>query len=204
MKISPPRRKKRPTASAKTASVEISAALTGLKSDVGELREQLTPIQKEISGVTNFIQRKDAELQRYIEGYDWVKQKSLLSDFVALHDELKKNESAFSGDARKKWELLLDIVTVSLDNHGVEMINPGEGDNLDEWKGCVEIASAQPTTNREQNDTICEVLRSGFWIRAGEENKKVTRKARVIVWRVSPCAGTDESATANQQHKEQK
>ena len=187
------------SAPAENGDAAMRVLLAELKEDVGALRKQVDTMTGHFSGITGFIQRKDTELKRWQDGYDWVKQKSLLSDFVAFAEHLRKQAPKLPAEARKEWEGLLDVVAVSLENHGVEIITPREGDKFDEWKGCAEAVSAQKTANREDDGVICKVSMSGFWIQAGEKRKIVAQKARVVVWRFASDAEADEAAPAVQQ-----
>lgn len=187
---------------AKTADSEMPAALTALKEDVSALREQLASMQETLHGVYDFIQRKDGELQRWRAGYDWVRQKSLISDLVDFAIIMRNRAVHLSGDARREWDGLLDVVEVSLENHGVEIILPRKGEKFDKWKGCAEISSAEQTQNRDEDGTICKVSLPGFWIQAGEDKKIVAQKARVTVWKWAPSAGAKEDNITKQQHEE--
>jgi len=135
--------------------------------EADKLREALLRTRADMDNMQKRAEREMEKARRY-------QHEAFMRDLLPVIDGLEQGlENADEGDsAREGLELTRKLLLKTLEDHGLETLNP-EGEAFDpQWH---EAISMQPSEDAEP-DTVLMVLQKGYRL-----NERLLRAARVIV-----------------------
>jgi molecular chaperone GrpE len=139
----------------------------GGNGEADKLREALLRTRADMDNMQKRAEREMEKARRY-------QHEAIMRDLLPVIDGLEQGlENAEEGDsAREGLELTRKLLLKTLEDHGLETLNP-EGEVFDpQWH---EAISMQPSEDAEP-DTVLMVLQKGYRL-----NERLLRAARVIV-----------------------
>lgn len=142
-------------------------APAGREPEAEKLREALLRTRADMENMRKRAERDMEKARRF-------QHESIMRDLLPVVDGLEQGlENAAEGDsAREGLELTRKLLLKTLEDHGLETLNP-EGEPFDpQWH---EAISMQPSEDAEP-DTVLMVLQKGYRL-----NERLLRAARVIV-----------------------
>ncbi len=142
------------------------------------LNQLLSAMQSELEAVKNIALEKEVKIQRYEEGYDQKNIKNFLGDLLRITDFANSKK-----DTSKEMSEIYEDLELLLEDAGMEKINFSAGESYDGNAKIVKIIDTLPTEDKEQDQTVADIKKSGYFIRISEDQTRVIRPVEAILYR---------------------
>lgn len=142
-------------------------------------------ISDQLKTFENFAKEKSNELKQYKDGYDLNKNKSL---FLSIIESISFIESAVNkigpGENIAKDYLIAtkDKLEIILSNHSIEKFTPEINKKITDVEGCEPIIETVDTNDETKINCIHSVIKPGYELSIKEGEKRVLKKAEVMVY----------------------
>lgn len=147
--------------------------------------QSLADIKDLIAAFEQSAKSNKVELEKYKDGYDFIKNKSIVSEIISNLGSLKKYEEELkksgSNDAAQYLSAAYEKLNIILQNNNIETFKINNGLSIDESDDC-EIIETIPTSDSNLVNTIAETLEEGFKVVISDSEKKIIRKAKISVY----------------------
>ena len=147
--------------------------------------QSLSDIKDLIAAFEESAKNNKAELEKYKDGYDFIKNKSIVSEIISNLGSLKRYEEELkktgSNDAAQYLSATYEKLNIILQNNNIETFKINKGLSIDESDDS-EIIETIPTSDSNLVNTIAETLEEGFKVVISDSEKKIIRKAKISVY----------------------
>lgn len=147
--------------------------------------QSLSDIKDLIAAFEQSAKSNKAELDKYRDGYDFVKNKSMIGEITSNIGSLKRYEEELkksgSNDAAQYLSATYEKLLIILQNNNIEAFKPNDGASIDDSDDC-EITETIPTSDTNLINTISKTIEEGFKVVISDSEKKVIRKAKISVY----------------------
>lgn len=139
-----------------------------------------------VDDIRDYVSKQASETRRWQEGYDWRILKNYLMAVASTIDNVEAQlEGLKRSDACqeiiKKFDFLRETLEIHLEEEGMMSYSPKLGNNPDPVRDEIKL-SAPSNSEEEIVGTIAEVIRKGYEIDLGSD-QKIIRKAQVTVYK---------------------
>lgn len=151
-----------------------------------EQKKSIEDIKDTMLTFRDMTNEKSNELNRYKEGYDFLKQKNIIMDLISLNSRIIDYKSKFitenNDTAVEYLNALSQTILSILDNNHIEEFSINLGENILEVDSCDAVDQTIPTDDEEKINTIAEIVSPGYRIFTDTEEYKIIKKIKVKVF----------------------
>ena len=148
--------------------------------------QSLTDIKESMLTFRDMTTEKSNELNQYKEGYDFIKQKNIISDLISLNIRIKEYRNKFVSEnndsVSEHLNALSQTVLSILNNNHIEEFSVNLGENILEVDSCDVINQTIPSNNEDKINTIAEIISPGYRISINENDYKIIKKIKVKIF----------------------
>ena len=173
-----------------------TAALKSSRTISDNTNDEIARISEIITHLHSALEKKDEEMERFKKGYDADIYKQFLLRFTKVDRVLKE----YIDDGEIDLDGLGDIqeeMEEALLECRVESFSPEVGVDYKAQDNIADNPKKIPTTDKNQHETVAEVLQMGYVRKCEDSSIEVISKAKVKVYDFAESEKNDESTAVN-------
>ena len=173
-----------------------TAALKSSSKRSDDSNDEIARISEIITHLQSALEKKDEEMERFKKGYDADIYKQFLLRFTKVDRVLKE----YIDDGEIDLDGLGDIqeeMEEALLECRVESFSPEVGVDYKAQDNIADNPKKIPTTDKNQHETVAEVLQMGYVRKCEDSSIEVISKAKVKVYDFAESEKNDESNAVN-------
>ena len=130
------------------------------------------------------ISKKNSELiERYKEGYDYYRYKSIVSKLVLSLDFIINTKNKIKDEEALEYinSYIKNLENIMLEI-GLEDHTPSINTNIKDNNG-IEVIDFKKTNIKDQSNKIFSILQKGYALDLGQGTKTIIKKANVVIYK---------------------
>ena len=149
----------------------------------GEQKNAVKEINERLKIFEKFASEKNDELKQFKEGYDFSKQKNIITGVLDCIDLIEKAQEKLLNDESKDYlKALHEKLEIILSNNGIEKFTPTIDKKFFEIEGCEPSPIIEQTGDESKKNYIHSVLKPGYKIQLKDNVNKVIKKSVVKIY----------------------
>ncbi len=149
------------------------------------IKMTLNELTDQISAIREYASHQHNRIEKLQEGYDWNIIRTFCLRVIRCIDNLENQLAKFSEQDidTTNLEEIRDELVFALESSGVEQFDPQIGSDYREQEKYIEaIKEKKHCEDASRNGKIAKVIRRGYRYVIDDENIKVVRVARVMLF----------------------